>query len=265
MPATASPAVVSIRHWLVHIPFTAPIVWGSGTRWGPTRLVVEVATEGGICGYGATICLLDSIEPVLTQVVMPLAIGKGVDQAEHLVRHVLGAGYYHHKRAAVMALCAVEMAMWDALGRAPRLPLHRLWGGAYRSEMSFAAYLFINDTGRVAEAARSFADRGYELQAQDRRRRAVRHRAHPRGMQAVGDAVPLRVDVNGAWTPGTARRRCARSWRNSTSRTSSSRSSSTTSPGTPTCGATSRSRSPWTRARTRLPTSATSCAWAPPT
>ncbi|MBK6337105.1 MAG: mandelate racemase/muconate lactonizing enzyme family protein [Betaproteobacteria bacterium] len=142
---------------------------------------------------------------------MPLAIGKGVDQAEHLVRHVLGAGYYHHKRAAVMALCAVEMAMWDALGKHAGLPLHRLWGGAYRSEIDFAAYLFINDTGRVAEAARSFADRGYrsfklkigvDEPSDIALTRAVR--------KAVGDAVPLRVDVNGAWTPGTARRQCAK-------------------------------------------------------
>ncbi len=45
-------------------------------------------------------------------------------------RHVLGAGYYHHKRAAVMAICALEMAMWDALGRRAGLPLHALWADA---------------------------------------------------------------------------------------------------------------------------------------
>jgi len=213
MPAstTASLSIVSIRHWLVHIPFSAPIVWASGTRSGPTRLVVEVTTDGGIRGYGETICLLDSIEPVLTKVVMPLAVGKGVDQAEHLVRHVLGAGYYHHKRAAVMALCAVEMAMWDALGKHAGLPLNRLWGGTYRSEIDFAAYLFINDPDRVADAARAFLERGYrsfklkigvDEQSDIALTRAVR--------RAIGASTPLRVDVNGAWTPGTARRQCAK-------------------------------------------------------
>jgi glucarate dehydratase len=213
MPAstTASLSIVSIQHWLVHIPFSAPIVWASGTRSGPTRLVVEVTTDGGIRGYGETICLLDSIEPVLTNVVMPLAIGKGVDQAEHLVRHVLGAGYYHHKRAAVMAVCAVEMAMWDALGKHAGLPLHRLWGGTYRSEIDFAAYLFINDPDRVADAARAFLERGYrsfklkigvDEKSDIALTRAVR--------KAIGEGTPLRVDVNGAWTPGTARRQCAK-------------------------------------------------------
>ncbi len=209
--ATAGPTIVSIRHWLVHIPFTAPIVWGSGTRSGPTRLVVEITTDGGIRGYGETICLLDSIEPVLVNVVMPLAIGKGVDQAEHLARHVQGAGYYHHKRAAVMALCAVEMAMWDALGKHAGQPLHRLWGGAYRSEIDFAAYLFVNDAGRVAEVARAFVDRGYRSFKLKIGVDEASDIALPRAVRkAIGDRLPLRVDVNGAWTPGTARRQCAK-------------------------------------------------------
>jgi glucarate dehydratase len=205
------PVITSIRHWLVHVPFTAPIVWGSGSRSGPTRLVVEIITSGGIRGYGETICLLDSIEPVLVNVVMPLALGKGIDQAENLTRHVLGAGYYHHKRAAVMALCAVEMAMWDALGRHAGQPLHRLWGGTYRSEVDFAAYLFVNDAAKVADVAREFASRGYrsfKLKIGVDERSDIALTRAVRG--AIGDGVPLRVDVNGAWTTGTAKRQCAK-------------------------------------------------------
>jgi glucarate dehydratase len=127
------------------------------------------------------------------------------------VRHVLGAGYYHHKRAAVMALCAVEMAMWDALGKHADQPLHRLWGGAYRTEIDVSAYLFINDPGKLADVAREFARRGYrsfklKIGADERSdialTRAVR--------EAIGEGTPLRVDVNGAWTIGTARRQCVK-------------------------------------------------------
>ena len=67
--APDAPTITAIRHWLIHVPFTAPIAWGSGSRSGPTRLVVEVTTDAGIRGYGETICLLDSIEPVLVNVV----------------------------------------------------------------------------------------------------------------------------------------------------------------------------------------------------
>src|SRR4026209_636211 len=100
----AASTITAIRHWLVHLPLTAPIVWGSrapfpapsgwgpASRPGPPRLVVEITTSGGVRGYGETICLLDSIEPVLVNVAMPLALNKGVHQAENSARHAPAAG-----------------------------------------------------------------------------------------------------------------------------------------------------------------------------
>ncbi len=199
--------IAGIRHWLVHVPFDVPIAWGSGKRTGPTRLIVEVETESGVKGYGETICLLDFIEPVFRRVVAPLAMGRSVADAEGLHRHVMGAGYYHHKRAAVMAASAVEIAMWDALGKIAGLPLHALWGGAYRSRVEMAAYLFIKDEAGLERTAREFLERGFRSfkakigidEATDISIvRAVR--------RAIGPGIHLRADVNGAWTPGTARR-----------------------------------------------------------
>ena len=90
---------------------------------------------------------------------IPLAIGHGVDEAERFHRHVLGAGYYHHKRAAVMAMCAVEMAMWDAFGKACGQPLYRLWGGHWRTRIALAAYLLQNDPVKLADDARALSRR----------------------------------------------------------------------------------------------------------
>ena len=199
----------SIRRWLIRVPLAKAIEWGSGVRTGVTRIVVEVTTNGGIVGWGESICLLDAIPAVLDRIVIPVAIGKSVDQAESIYRHVLGAGYYHHKRAAVMAACAVEMAMWDAFGKACGQPLHRLWGGTWRERIEVAAYVFSNDTKRVAEDAAEFQGRGfttfklkigYDEASDIALTRAVR--------DAIGMAPPLRLDVNGAWTPGTAKRQC---------------------------------------------------------
>jgi glucarate dehydratase len=199
--------IASVRHWMLRIPFHADMEWASGRRTGVTRLVVRLETAGGVVGWGETICLLDAVPAVLEKVVMPVALTKRVDQAEALHRHVLGAGYYHHKRAAVMAICAVEMAMWDALGRATGRPLHALWGGLYRDRAEMAAYILAADPGAAAEAAREYLRRGHRSfkvkigmsEATDIALvRAVR--------QTVGEGVPVRADVNGAWTPGTARR-----------------------------------------------------------
>lgn len=204
-------AIVRAQHWIVKVPLKNPIVWGSGVRTGVTRAIVRLETAGGIVGWGETICLLDAIPAVLEKIVLPVALTKSVDQAESLYRHVLGSGYYHHKRAAVMAICAVEMAMWDAFGKACGQPLHRLWGGLWRNKVDIAAYIFSNVASQVADDSRAFRDRGfrtfklkigYDEPSDIALTRAVR--------EAIGPDLPLRLDVNGAWTPGTARRQCAR-------------------------------------------------------
>ena len=214
LPATARDAdlaIASLRRWLVRVPVKHPMVWGSGVRTGVTRLVVELETRGGHVGWGETICLLDAIPAVLDKVVIPHAIGRGVDQAERFHRHILGAGYYHHKRAAVMAMCAVEMAMWDAFGKACDQPLYRLWGGEWRRRIPLAAYLLESDPVKVVEDAKRYRAAGYETFklkiGYDERSdleltRLVR--------EVIGPDVPLRLDVNGAWTPGTAKRQCQR-------------------------------------------------------
>lgn len=204
-------AIRSIRRFLVRVPVRTPIVWGSGVRTGVTRLLVEVTTEGGIVGWGETICLLDAIPAVLDRAVIPLAIGRGVDQVERFHRHVLGAGYYHHKRAAVMAMCAVEMAMWDAFGKACGQPLYRLWGGQWRTRIALSAYLLQSDPTVVVEDAHRYLEQGYETfklkigydeRSDIELTRAVR--------EVIGPDRPLRLDVNGAWSPGTAKRQLHR-------------------------------------------------------
>lgn len=203
--------VAEVRHWLVRAPFRAPISWGSGARSGTTRLIVELRTDQDVVGYGETICLLDATEAVFRNVVSPIVRGYDVADVEKLHRHVLGAGYYHHKRAAVAAIAAAEMAMWDALGKAAGLPLHRLWGGLWRREVAVAAYVFAGDDAALERDVGAFLDAGYETfklkigldQAAD-----LRMVETVRGL--IGPDRPLRADVNGAWTTGTAKRQLAR-------------------------------------------------------
>ena len=204
-------AIASIRRWLVRMPLTDAMTWASGVRTGVTRLVVELTTRGGVVGWGETICLLDAIPAVLDHAVIPLAIGRGVDEAERFHRHVLGAGYYHHKRAAVMAMCAVEMAMWDAFGKVCGQPLFRLWGGQWRRNVELAAYLLESDPAKLVAQARRYQESGYTTYklkiGYDERSdleltRLVR--------EVIGPDAPLRLDVNGAWTPGTAKRQLQR-------------------------------------------------------
>ena len=198
--------IVAARHWKVAMPFKEALEWGSGKRPAATRLIVELTLANGTKGYGETICLLEFIEPVLVNTIFPIALQHCAQDVERFTRHVFGAGYYHHKRAAVMAMAAVEMAMWDAQGRATGQPLCSLWGGVYRQQVEVAAYLFGTSAAHLQASASRFLDSGYRSFKVKIGMDAASDISNVEAVrQTVGD-LPLRADVNGAWTPGTARR-----------------------------------------------------------
>jgi len=198
--------IVAARHWKVAMPFASALEWGSGKRPAAIRLIVELTLANGQVGYGETICLLEFIEPVLVNTILPIALQYRVTNVEHFTRHVFGAGYYHHKRAAVMAMAAVEMAMWDALGRSTGLPLHALWGGAYRQQVAVAAYLFGTDAQALKMAAQRFLDQGHRSFKVKIGMTPETDLSNVEAVRSVVGTLDLRADVNGAWTPGTARR-----------------------------------------------------------
>ena len=139
--AQKSSIISEIKYWIVNIPLKTELSWSSGKRTGSTRLICEITTIEGIKGYGETICLLDFVPVVFDKVVKPLGLGLNITDVELLSRKAEGAGYYHHKRALVFALSALEMAMWDARGKIASLALNELWGGSYRKKVEICAYI----------------------------------------------------------------------------------------------------------------------------
>ena len=249
--------IVRIDSALVRVPFTEVIAWGSGTRIGTTRLVCRIETDDGHVGWGETLCLIDAVPAVFDAVVAPIGMGMAVCDAERLHRHVLGAGYYHHKRAAVMAIAALEMAMWDAFGHIAGQPLHALWGGAWRRRVEAAAYTFTRDPIRLAEVLGAFRDAGHttfkvKIGFDPESDVALAEAARA----AIGDAE-LRLDVNGAWTRGGPNGSSG-ALRSSIPPMSNSPWNSTTSPAMRRFAPANPSRSRSTRAHTRWRTWATS-------
>jgi len=202
--------IINCWSGMVRVPLTETIEWGSGTRSATTRLIVRIETDSGVVGWGESQCLIASTPAVMRDAVAAIAIGYEVSDVERFHRHVLGAGYYHHARAAVFAIAATEMAMWDAFGKITGQPLWRLWGGRWRKTVEASAYLFQSDPVRLVRSAQPFLDAGYEtfkVKIGFDRASDIALAEAARG--AIGDRA-LRLDVNGAWTPGTARGQMAR-------------------------------------------------------
>jgi L-alanine-DL-glutamate epimerase-like enolase superfamily enzyme len=98
------------------------------------------------------------------------------------------------------------MALWDLVGKAAGLPLHKLWGGAFRTEIPFYGYIDYKLSADEAglEAARLAAE-GYGTIY----RKIGLHEADDLAClaairAAIGPDVKLRVDANQSWSVGEA-------------------------------------------------------------
>jgi L-rhamnonate dehydratase len=189
----------------VTVPFRSTYSWASGTRSGTSRIITVVHTDAGLTGVGETF-RLPFVDAVLDQLVQ-LVIGEEVHDLERIHRKILGAGYYHHHRAVVFASCGIEMALWDLIGKAADVPLYKLLGGGFRKRVEMIGYLFTQDPEALLRETRAYLDQGF-------RTIKIKIGTDPRQDVALvrllrdelGYDFELRVDLNQAWTIGTAKR-----------------------------------------------------------
>jgi L-alanine-DL-glutamate epimerase-like enolase superfamily enzyme len=105
---------------------------------------------------------------------------------------------------------AIEMAVWDLLGRVLRQPLCNLLGGFYRRRVPVSIRLVGHHAKNIAHVSREMAEQGFHTQtitSIGRQDDDVKHVKAIREM--VGDRVALRLDGLALYDMETARDLCA--------------------------------------------------------
>jgi L-rhamnonate dehydratase len=127
-------------------------------------LIVEIFTDAGHVGIGNA-----ALSPLVTKQTIdlhlkPLLIGRDPFDSEFLwqlmYRQTLAFG---RKGIAMVAISAVDIAIWDILGKATGQPVYRLLGGRTKKRIPvYASKLYSQPLDELAKEAQSYKDAGYK-------------------------------------------------------------------------------------------------------
>jgi muconate cycloisomerase len=203
--------IVAIETYRLVLPVREIYGGAAGFLEDCRALIVRVETENGIEGWGEatqgrpanTYETLETMEIMAQKYFAPALIGRDLEETGSLVEtlHRVRSGH-------PMTKAAIEIALFDALGKLYRLPLCRLLGGPYRRGIDLVGGLGMDlGPAAIATRARELRQDGFQtfkikigdrdLQKDIERVRVVR--------EAVGDDAAIRVDGNAAYSFSDAR------------------------------------------------------------
>jgi L-alanine-DL-glutamate epimerase-like enolase superfamily enzyme len=105
-------------------------------REQPNILWVRLHTDTGLVGLGETYYLPAAVEAVVHDMIADFVLGQSPYDRERIWDSVFSwANFFGFAGAEMRALSAVDIALWDIMGQALELPIHKLLGGACRERI----------------------------------------------------------------------------------------------------------------------------------
>ena len=208
---TNAATIADISTSLHAIPFSDPPKTGFLTLQDIDLLVVEVELSDGTIGTGHLHPLapgIRTIELCIHEVMKPVLMGQPCDP-ETLWDAMWKTCFIQGRMGlTVMASSALDIALWDAVGRQQGKPLWQLWGGTNAAQPTYGSGCFrgLGHDGMIEKAER-FVSQGFtSIKMQ------VAHlftldedEANVRDMRAaLGPDIGIMVDVNQGWDAETA-------------------------------------------------------------
>ena len=179
-------------------------------------LIVEVFTDQGHVGIGNAPLSPHVTKETIDRYLKPLLVGHDAWDIEFLWQHMYRKTMaFGRKGIGMVAISAVDIALWDALGKAAKQPVYRLLGGRTKARIPvYASRLYSTPLDELSAEARRYKEQGYKAMklrfgwgpvdgAEGMRRnldlvRTVR--------ETVGDGIDVMADAYMGWTLDYAKR-----------------------------------------------------------
>ncbi len=205
--------IQSIRARAVSVPMRRPLATSTGTLTASALLLLDLQTDAGITGRAYLFGLgAHNLKPIaaLVEAMAEMVQGDAVapfDLEKKLRQRYTLLGVHN---VILFAMSGIDMAAWDALGQAQKLPLVRLLGGTPRPIPAYNSKgLGIMPVKALAKEAEELLEEGFAaVKLRLGRPHAADDLAALRAVKkAIGPDVTLMVDFNQGLTVGEAVKR----------------------------------------------------------
>jgi L-alanine-DL-glutamate epimerase-like enolase superfamily enzyme len=143
------------------------LLWGRGDSMGSFRfhgwMVVEIETDTGLVGIGNAALAPRIAKSIVDQYLTPLVLNQDPWDYEYLwqrmYRQTLAWG---RKGIGMAAISAMDIAIWDLLGKSVNKPVFKLLGGRTKEKIPcYASKLYRTDLKEMQREAQKYVDQGF--------------------------------------------------------------------------------------------------------
>jgi mannonate dehydratase len=130
---------------------------------GRNFVTLKLITEDGVYGLGdATLNGRElAVAAYLTEHVIPLLIGRDARRIEDTWQYLYKGVYWRRGSVTMTSISAVDMALWDILGKSTGKPLYDLLGGASRDSVLVYGHANGATVDDTVEAVGKYVSLGY--------------------------------------------------------------------------------------------------------
>ena len=179
-------------------------------------LVVEIFTDDGLLGIGNAALAPPLVKQTIDLYLKPLLIHRNPWDIEFLWQHMYRKTMaFGRKGIAMAAISAVDIALWDILGKSAKQPVYRLLGGRTKPRIPvYASRLYSVELNQLAAEAKRYKDEGFQAMKlrfgwgpTDGAAGMQHNLALVRSVrEAVGDGIDVMADAYMGWTLDYAKR-----------------------------------------------------------
>ena len=170
-----------------------------------THALIKVTTDQGLTGLGEGVGDAFMIKSIIDGKMGEQAVGLDPMSIESVRKNLIDSQvYFERKGSAICAASGIEMACWDIMGKALKVPVYQLLGGLYRDRLEtyVSDVYWEKEPSSMAGNLERILNKGFKIikahvgcespESDEKRIAALR--------RAAGDETGLMIDLNGGYT-----------------------------------------------------------------